>query len=86
MPTETAPADGINCCALYSVSCCLQGALWPTTPLIYAAKMGHVDMVSLLMDRGAQVAATYRVGFLLEAWKADDTDGSSAQPQPSTAV
>lgn len=39
----------------------LQGVLWPTTPLIYAAKMGHVDMVAMLMDRGAQVAATYKV-------------------------
>jgi ankyrin repeat protein len=35
--------------------------MWPTTPLIYASKMGHRDMVGLLMDRGAQVAATYKV-------------------------
>lgn len=28
---------------------------WPTTPLIVAAKMGHTEMVALLMDRGADV-------------------------------
>jgi ankyrin repeat protein len=35
--------------------------MWPTTPLIYASKMGHRDMAALLMDRGADVAATYKV-------------------------
>lgn len=40
----------------------VQGLLWPTTPLIYASKMGHKDMVALLMERGANVAATYKVG------------------------
>jgi hypothetical protein len=26
-----------------------QGLMWPTTPLIYASKMGHKDMAALLM-------------------------------------
>lgn len=37
-----------------------QGVPWSTTPLIYAAKMGHASMVTLLMERGASVAATYK--------------------------
>ncbi|KAF6258565.1 ankyrin repeat-containing domain protein [Scenedesmus sp. NREL 46B-D3] len=37
-----------------------KGLMWPTTPLIYASKMGHRDMTALLMERGAQVAATYK--------------------------
>jgi hypothetical protein len=28
----------------------VQGLMWPTTPLIYASKMGHKDMAALLMD------------------------------------
>lgn len=50
--------------------CCLQGRLqvsWPTTPLIVAAKMGHTAMVALLMDRGASVAGTSKVG---DCWTA----------------
>lgn len=42
----------------------LQGRLqvsWPTTPLIVAAKMGHTDMVALLMDRGADIAGPNKV-------------------------
>lgn len=34
---------------------------WPTTPLIVAAKMGHTDMVALLMDRGAGIAGVSKV-------------------------
>lgn len=34
---------------------------WPTTPLIVAAKMGHTDMVALLMDRGADIKGVSKV-------------------------
>jgi ankyrin repeat protein len=42
----------------------MQGRLqvsWPTTPLIVAAKMGHTEMVALLMDRGANVQGVSKV-------------------------
>jgi hypothetical protein len=51
---------------LRAVLCCAhQGRLqvtWPTTPLIVAAKMGHPDMVALLMERGATIAGLSKVG------------------------
>lgn len=37
---------------------------WPTTPLIVAAKMGHADMVSLLMERGATIAGVSKVSCI----------------------
>lgn len=45
----------------------MQGRLqvsWPTTPLIVAAKMGHTEMVALLMDRGAGVQGVSKVRLL----------------------
>lgn len=38
---------------------------WPTTPLAFAAKMGHVGMVTLLLDRGAEVSGSLKVGGTL---------------------
>jgi hypothetical protein len=42
-----------------------QGARWPSTPLIYASRMGHAEMAQLLLKSGASVLGQKKVRRVL---------------------